>query len=128
MDVRTMFGVGERLQDGNIRRYGDACDSLDLWDEKLVGEAHAHRRPDPDRDLLAKTLRNRVEAVVGNWDPAPGASGPEVAHAPRRLLPVGLAGYKLVYCRAEVASEHYCGGVGTRYALERTLAPGKIRG
>ncbi len=92
-----------------------------------MGQAHDHRRPDLDRDLLAKTLRNRVEAAVGNWDPAPGASGLEVAHAPRRLLPVGLAGCKLVYYRAEAASGHCYGDVGTRYALERTLAPGKTR-
>ena len=43
-DVRTVLGVGERLQDGNIRRYGDACDSLDLWDEEPVGEAHDRRK------------------------------------------------------------------------------------
>lgn len=124
MDVRTMFEVGERLQDGNVRRYGDACDSLDLWDGEPV-RAHDHHRSDLDKDLLGKTLGSRVEAGVGNWDPAQGASGLEVDHAPR-ILQVGLAEYKSVGHHAEAAWPQNCGDVGTRYAPARTLAPGKI--
>ena len=66
MDVRTMSEVGERLQDGNVRRYGDACDSLDLWDEEPVGGAHGHRKPDLDKDVLEKASRSRVEAEADN--------------------------------------------------------------
>jgi hypothetical protein len=124
MDVRTMFEVGERLQDGNVRRYGDACDSLDLWDGEPV-RAHDHRRSDLDRGLLAKALGNRAEAGVGNWDPAQGASGLEVDHA-RRKLPVGLAECRSVDHHAEAAWPPSCGDVGMRYAPEQTLAPGRI--
>ena len=127
MDVRKMSGVGERLQDGNIRRYGDVCDSLDLWDEELVGAAHGRRRPDLDKDLSGKASRNRVEVEGDSWDPAPGASGPEVGHAHRRLLPVDLAECRLVDYHAGEAWPHCCGDEGMRCGPERTLAPGKRR-
>ena len=127
MDVRTMSEVGERLQDGNIRRYGDVCDSLDLWDGDLVGGAHDHRRPDLDKDLWGMASRSRVEVEEDNWDPAPDASGLEVGHAHRRLLPVDLAECRLADCYAAVAWPHCCGDEGTRCAPARTLAPGKRR-
>ncbi len=123
MDVRTMFEVGEQLQDGNIRRYGDACDSLDLWDGAPV-RAHDHRTSGPDMGWLGKALGTREEVGVGNWDPAQGASGPEVDHAHRRLQ-VGLAENRSVDHRAEAAWPQKCEDGGTPYALEQTLALGK---
>ena len=89
MDVRMLLEVGEQLQDGNIRRYGDVCDSLDLWDGDLGG-AHDHRRPDLDTDLSEKALGTHAAVGVGSSGLAQGASGPEADHA-RRILQVGLA-------------------------------------
>lgn len=126
MDVRTMSEVGERQQDGNVRRYGDVCDSLDLWGGGPV-RAHDHRKSDLDRGWSGTASGNRAEAGVGNWDPAPGASGLAVDHGRRKLL-VGLAGCRSVDHHAEAAWPPSCGDAGTPYAQGQTLAPGRIPG
>ena len=67
-DVRMrLLEIWETLQDGRVRRDGDACDSLVLEHEE-VDENLDHRRPaSPD------TVASDTHAVEGNLDRDPSA-------------------------------------------------------
>ena len=87
MDVRTLsttFVVGEEQRDGENRRNGDACDSLDLGDEEAVVDP-GHRTHARDMVVWARAWDSLVAKEVGNWDPVLGGGWDlAAAHARHR--------------------------------------------
>ena len=87
MDVRTLsttFVVGEEQRDGEDRRNGDACDSLDLVDEEAVVDL-GHRTYVRGMVVSARAWGSLVAKEMGSWDPVLGGGWDlAAAHARHR--------------------------------------------
>ena len=123
--VRTVYeanGVGGRQDE--VRRCGDACDSLVyLGEEAVVRPDHRRLVPAADRDRAVAALLGGTLAVAVDTDlPLEVTACPEAAHEPRRW--VSVQAEDIGPARpAEVASDQRFVDVGTPCGQERRPVP-----
>lgn len=121
--VRTVYeagGVGERQDE--VRRCGDACDSLVYWGEEAVVHLDHRRLVPADTDLAVAAWGTPAVAVDTDL-PLEVVACREVAHEPRRWVFVQAEGIKPAR-PAGVALDPRFVGVDTQCGPERMPAPG----